>query len=66
MPFTISTITKALGTLEVIRFEISANKRGSAGALECVQNGQYHYISPKFEIFVKNSYSGMDILRQSM
>ena len=66
MPFTMSTIAKQLGTLDIIRFEISANEGGTAGELECLQNGQYHCISLRLDILVKNSYPGMDILRQSM
>jgi len=61
-----STIAKALGTLDVIRLEISANEGGSADVPECLQTGHYHCISPMVDIFVKSSYSGMDMFMHSM
>ena len=40
-PFTVSVIAEALGTLDVIRLEISTNERGSADVPDCLQTGQY-------------------------
>ena len=65
-PLTMSAIAKALETLDVIRLEISANEGGSADVPECLQTGQYLCISPMVDIFVKSSYSGMDMFMHSM
>ena len=59
-------IAEALGTLDVIRLKISANEGGSADVPDCLQSGQYLCIFPMVDIFVKSSYSGMDLFMHSI
>ena len=65
-PLTMSAIAEALGTLDIMRLEISANEGGFADVPECFQTGQNHCISLTVDIFVKSSYSGMDMFMNSI